>query len=135
MSVNDGRYTPGQHPSVKTEFGKGHVPWNKGKPHLRGEAHPRWNGGYTSVVRIIRGCSKYNTWRLNVFRRDKRVCQTCGSFVDVEAHHITKFMDVIRRYDVRTLTQALHCPELWDVSNGVTICKKCHREVESLKKI
>jgi hypothetical protein len=41
------RFKKGNHYSVKTEFKKGGLPWNKGKkcPQLSGENHHNWNGG------------------------------------------------------------------------------------------
>lgn len=35
----------GEHRATKTEFQKRHIPWNKGKSHLKGSKHPLWKGG------------------------------------------------------------------------------------------
>lgn len=57
---------------------------------------------------------KYKTWRSDVFARDKWGCKTCNTKGDcLEAHHIKGWS----KY-----------PELrFTVSNGVTLCKNCHK--------
>lgn len=57
---------------------------------------------------------KYKIWRTKVFKRDKWICQTCGiRGVYLEPHHIKGW--------------SKH-PELrYEVENGVTLCRECHR--------
>ena len=50
---NSGRFKKGERPSFKTEFKKGFIPWNKGKPFLQKENHPLWKGGKIKVKEYI----------------------------------------------------------------------------------
>lgn len=54
-------------------------------------------------------------WRLFVFSRDDYTCQVCGERGgDLEAHHLESYAD--------------NKKARLDPENGVTLCKKCHRE-------
>ena len=59
----------------------------------------------------------YKEWRRKVYNRDKRRCQMpgCKSKFKLQAHHIKKWSSAaVLRYDI---------------DNGITLCKKCHKEV------
>ena len=56
----------------------------------------------------------YKEWRMAVFKRDQFQCQKCGTKGDLQAHHIKPWKDCKR--------------ERYDVSNGITLCRKCHLE-------
>ena len=74
----------------------------------KGKDNPNWKGG-----RQIRDMNKQLKWSRKVFKRDNYTCQDCGQRGgDLQAHHIKGFTDY---------------PELrWKLSNGRTLCKKCH---------
>ena len=100
-----------------TKFKKGHATWNKG---LRGvqakENHPNWKGGICSEMYLLRRSYEYGIWRNSVFERDNYVCQACGKRGDeLNAHHILSFRDFPHKR--------------FDISNGITLCKKCHRKL------
>jgi hypothetical protein len=74
----------------------------------------------------VRKSFEYQQWRLAVFVRDNWTCQKCGAKSGdgrecyLEAHHVKGYTK--------------H-PELrLDVSNGVTLCKDCHR-IENKKQM
>lgn len=63
-----------------------------------------------------RKTKEYREWRAKVFERDNFTCKICGQVGgDLNAHHIKTFKD----YPALRFT----------VSNGITLCEKCHREV------
>ncbi len=83
-------------------------------PVLRGENHPNWRGGITSVDEKIRKSKEYKKWRLSVFKRDNYTCQVCGEKGNINADHIKPF--------------ALFKELRFDVNNGRTLCVECHRK-------
>lgn len=80
------------------------------------EQHWNWKGGVSSENRLQRSSSEYLRWRREVLTRDLFTCQICGKqSTNLEAHHIKKFSEY---------------PELrLEVENGVTLCKRCHRQL------
>lgn len=64
-----------------------------------------------AIWTIVRGHS-HTMWAKAVKERDRR-CAICGSTENLEAHHIKPFKD----------NEALR----YDVNNGQTLCKSCHR--------
>jgi 5-methylcytosine-specific restriction endonuclease McrA len=78
----------------------------KDHPNYREEARRRNRGQH------------HHKWVNAVISRDKATCQHCGAVgVELHAHHIKSFRD--------------H-PELrFDVSNGITLCYKCHWAVHT----
>lgn len=95
---------------------KGNIPSNKGQPRydIRGEKNNLWKGGKTQL-RYPRETVEYHDWKRSVFARDNWTCQKCkvrGG--KLQADHIKWW--------------ALY-PELrYEISNGQTLCRKCHRK-------
>lgn len=81
-----------------------------------GEFHWNWQGGKTPVNQRERSSKEYAEWRKAVFERDGFTCQLCGQVGGgLQAHHIQHWStNVNKRYQVQ---------------NGVTLCKKCHKEL------
>lgn len=81
-------------------------------PKLQGSNHPRWNGG---ADKSIWKTKEYQAWRKSVMRRDNYTCVNCGDSRggNLEADHIKP------RYLYPELT--------FDLDNGRTLCKPCHR--------
>ena len=94
----------------------------------QGEKNPAWSGGLTPLVRRIRHLYQYRQWRSDVFTRDDFTCQDCGKRGGhLHAHHSSKtFWQIINEYKITTIEQAIACDELWNINNGVTLCKDCH---------
>lgn len=116
---------------------KKRIPWNKGKElpahsietrkkmsnsHKSLVAlglHPSYRGGLTETNQKIRTSIEYRLWRENVFKRDGFKCLECGDDRggNLEAHHMKPFSIF---------------PELrFEVSNGKTLCKSCHRKTDT----
>jgi len=101
-----------------------------------GKDSRNWKGGITPIYYQIRNCLKYRQWRLDVFARDDFTCHNCGDNKggNLEAHHIKEFAIIIKEYNIKTLKEALDCEELWNINNGMTLCKKCHKLSSTLIK-
>ncbi len=71
----------------------------------------------TVESQLIRTSTEYKEWRLAVYKRDDFKCVGCGDDRggNLQAHHILDF--------------AIYPKERFDISNGTTLCRKCHGEI------
>jgi len=92
---------------------------------MRGENHYNWSGGTSRLNSAIRRLTENRKWMDAVVRRDMR-CLLCGAEMDLEAHHVKPFAEIVKEYGITTRKQARQCSALWDLSNGVTLCGECH---------
>lgn len=100
--------------------------------HPKGENHPMWKGGITETNHAIRTSAQYKEWRQTVFSRDNFTCQWCGKRgSNLNADHIEAFSVLLDKHGVDTVQKALICADLWDISNGRTLCVSCHRKTET----
>ena len=91
---------------------------------------------YVDTYRDIRHSALYYEWRKKVFLRDAFICKLCGKAGgDLNAHHKNKTfkeltIDMSNNLPLMSLYDAsiIYTP-LWDVENGITLCKKCHMEI------
>ena len=98
------------------KFTKEHID-NLIKTRPRGENHSAWKGGITPINTQIRRSTEGRLWIYSVFVRDNFTCQKCGNKGSLNAHHIYNFADF---------------PELrMAIDNGITFCKKCHKNFHS----
>lgn len=98
--------------------------------HPRGEKHWNWRGGLTSydnsLRKRIRKTAGWRLWRSRVFERDAYSCKACGfrsgdgRAVPIESHH---------RIPVRKLIGTAFHKYIFDVRNGITLCRDCHLKI------
>lgn len=91
----------------------------------RAENHYNWKGGLSKLAQSIRQMTEYRKWADAVKQRDEK-CVGCGSLSGLESHHLTGFARILQEYGINSRDAARKCQQLWDLSNGVTLCQKCH---------
>lgn len=85
----------------------------------KGEKGSNWQGGIGSEKLKARLCIDFRLWREKVYTRDDYTCKKCGiRGGKLHPHHIENF--------------AYHIDKRYEVSNGITLCEKCHREFHKL---
>ncbi|GAB4023269.1 hypothetical protein GCM10028808_73190 [Spirosoma migulaei] len=95
-----------------------------------------WKGGISKLNNLIRALPQYRIWRQSVFIRDNFICQHCHSKTKqsratIEADHIYGFAKIIKEFNINSLEDALVCSRLWDIENGRTLCKSCHKKTDN----
>jgi 5-methylcytosine-specific restriction endonuclease McrA len=84
----------------------------------------------TPLTKKIRFSLEYKLWREAVYKRDNYTCQICERRGEtLNADHIKKFSIILKEYNIKTFEDALNCEEMWRISNGRTLCVKCHKKV------
>lgn len=87
---------------------------DKGGFRFSGENHP----SYRAEARRKNRGGSHHKWVNAVISRDLATCQHCGvKNVELHAHHIKPYRD--------------HPDLRFDVSNGITLCYKCHWNVHT----
>ena len=89
----------------------------------KGEKHWNWQGGITEKPSRDILYEGYKEWRKEVYKRDGYKCVLCGGNKsgELQAHHIKP--------------RATHRSLILDISNGLTVCKTCHKEIHYGKTI
>lgn len=142
-----GRKFTEEHKRKLSLLHKGKTTWNKGKkcPEIslrmkgnknspKGEKNHLWKGGITPATKKIRDSEKYQEWRQSVFIRDNFTCQKCKEKGGrLHAHHIKPFHKFIEEIKLNLplldlFTAAMLYTPLWNINNGITYCKKCHKK-------
>jgi 5-methylcytosine-specific restriction endonuclease McrA len=120
-------------------FIKGKPSWNKG---ICGSKSHSWRGGKAELVSKIRNSERYKKWHSDVFKRDGWTCQTCGTRghgQNIIVHHIIPFQTILKKVAIKGISMddeyilAMELPEMFDVNNGVTLCRGCHILVHKTK--
>lgn len=101
--------------------------------NFTGENAPNFKHGKCKNYLLIRANKVYRDWALLVFKRDNFTCQKCGDNKggNLEAHHIYPFAKLCYENNIDTVEDAKNCEKLWDLTNGITLCKMCHKKTES----
>lgn len=89
--------------------------FHKSRIEAKGKLAPNYKDGRCNERLLIRASLEMRNWRKSVFHRDNYTCQECGDDKggNLQADHIKPF--------------ALF-PELrFEISNGRTLCKNCHK--------
>ena len=102
-----------------------------GNKNAAGSKNGFWKGGITKLSDSIRQLPQYVEWRTKVFQRDNWTCQTCKFRGDIYAHHIKEFSVIVDENKIKTLDDARKCEQLWNINNGVTLCRECHKLTDS----
>lgn len=123
------------------------APWEKNRKFCslqcrglakRGINSPVYKGeNAVGKLRIrIHQLPEYTNWRFTIMKRDNFTCQTCKDpkAKPREVHHIKSYKDIKKQYSFTTVEGARMCKELWNLENGVTICRECHRKTDSYPK-
>jgi len=102
---------------------------HKGRPSkLKGKKTGRhsWNyKGKSDLNHLLRTSKDWVRWRLEVFERDKFTCQKCNKKgIYIEPHHIVT---------VKECRENNKLDLVFDVNNGLTLCRTCHLETHNWK--
>lgn len=104
------------------------------KAQARGADHYKWKGGVTPLAISIRVCAKSLFWYKQVKRAANFACEICGTRSGkLESHHKRPFAYLMDWYEITSLEQALDCPEMFDLNNGMCLCQRCHAGIHGKK--
>lgn len=84
----------------------------------RGKNNPTYNKDRKK--RSFKSRIEWSEWRKIVFERDQYICQYCSKTnCNIEPHHLKP--------------KSTNPNLVYDVNNGITLCKDCHRTLHRLK--
>ena len=120
--------------------------WGHGSFGKYGDKNSGWKNGVSPLALLIRKLYENKQWELQVFKRDNFTCQKCKQVRGkIEAHHLNKFSNLLYDFlqlysqfspieDKETLLRlAITYEPFWDITNGITLCKKCHKLTSNYK--
>lgn len=101
-------------PITRSKKYEGYIPWN----YVDGNSHNKYQK--------LRDCFEYKSWREKIFIRDGYTCQVCkiGNQY-IEGHHIITVKECLLNNKKE---------KIYDVTNGITLCKSCHKNIHSNRK-
>jgi len=100
--------------------------------NILGDKHPSWRGGRKRLSEAIRNLIEGKAWTRGVFERDGFKCTNCYNVGNIHAHHIIGVYQLMTDYDIKSTEEAKQCKALYDLNNGVTLCRDCHEEFHSI---
>ncbi len=100
-----------------------------------GKKNPNWKPPEerkTDLNFAIRASKKSKEWRKSVIVRDNYTCVHCST-VGGKLHidHIVPLSFLINDNKIKCLEDAFICETLWDINNGRTLCKSCHKKTDT----
>jgi len=101
---------------------KGSIPWNLGR-HWSDEVKKKisrshMGKGKRKIPLVVSGW-RSQRWSKDVIKKYGK-CLACGSVVKLQAHHI--------------LPKSLFPEKMYDVDNGICLCKECHKKTDTYAK-
>ncbi len=81
----------------------------------------------------IRQTPRYQRWKEEVQEKCGNKCQIDKSHADryAEVHHLVSLYKILKQNNIVSIEGALGCRQLWDIDNGIVLCKECHDQMES----
>jgi hypothetical protein len=108
------------------------ISWNKGKKMSRefriklSLAHGGNGNIDNKVGKRLRGSNDWKIWRTKVFERDNFTCNNCHlRSGELHPHHIITVKECLKMNKIDLI---------FDINNGITMCKKCHLKLHGLFK-
>lgn len=107
---------------------------------MRGSKHPNWQGGITSLTKLVREWFHTNLVPI-IAKRDNYTCQLCGAkHTVIHIHHKKSFSDIIKEIisehsnlDISNQEDKIKLYEIiisdkrfLDKDNLIAYCKECH---------
>lgn len=139
--LNAGNKNPMKRDDVKNKMvetrkrNKNYSAWNKGKKYLGKEKNPNWKGGITPLNKKIRYSFEYRLWIKFCMQRDNYTCQKCEIIGgNLEVHHLNPLSNIIKENNIKNLEDAQKCEKVWDLENGITLCQKCHSDLDKFRR-
>lgn len=94
-----------------------------------------WRGGINPKLnKAIRSIQEYTLWRKKIMERDNFTCTICANTHLLEVHHKESLVKIVRDEKIDTLNKININSKLWDLGNGVVLCKNCHKLTDSYMK-
>ena len=93
-----------------------------------GSNNPNYKNGSRNISNRMRNLSKYRKWKRLVFERDGYTCGICNQCFSIElldVHHKVRLWKLIDDYPHEKIN--VQDDYFYDVSNGSTLCRYCHR--------
>ena len=107
-----------------------------------GKNNNNYKGGISTLYGLIKVLDEYKIWRKSIFQRDNYTCQDCGQVGgEIHSHHKKLFYIILREFlqeynqfspieEKEILVRlAITYSPFWDIDNGITLCKECHKKV------
>lgn len=108
---------------------------------MRGELHPNWKGGVTTLSNRLREyCTNYNLNK-EIIERDGKKCRICGCNENLHVHHLIPFKSIVDKIIIQNypLSPTENCDELYNIAitdpelnnpnNLITVCSMCHHKI------